>query len=946
MKHGLLLILLGCLVAFNTQAQHSPKVAKKLPVQSAHQSRQSGTFIYTLTTLNEPYNDLSGAISINNGELWDDPTYVVPIAFPFELNGNVISSLEFFGVGAFLSSPTSDPDVITAVFPFEMDMIDRGETAGESQSPLSYKLEGPAGSRILKIEWNNAGSYNEYFDGTQNMFINLQLWLYEGSNTIEFRFGDSFVDDPELFYGGEGTFMGVTDYDENAEVLYNGHFFSGTTDMPVLSASDVTIEGTPASGTVYRLSIDLPIELTVTGVNSTSTCDPNGSATAEVTGGTEPYTYTWNTGETTQTITNLDAGTYMVTVTDFNGGTATGNVTISNVSPLNPNAGSTDETFVEGNDGTATAATFGGLAPYTYLWSNGETTQMIINLAPGIYTVVVTDLAGCTASQSVTVNAFGCPEIEITPFITHASCFGLCDGSITLDIVGGAGPYTYIWSNGLASADALNLCESLYSVTVIDVNGCIVSGGPYEILQPTILFANAGASPETAQDANDGIAWSAPSGGTPPYTYAWSNSSVDSLISGLMPGIYTVTVTDDHLCTAVETVEVDSFACSLVFEITDNTCFQACDGGIEVSLINALSPIDYIWSNGDTLSTLTGLCAGIYDVTATDAAGCVSTGSYVVTQPDELVANATGTDESAPGANDGSAWATPTGGTLPYAYEWSNGSTDSLITNLFPWVYTVIVTDALGCQDTQNIIINTFPCLGIVESNSTPASCFALCDGDAGVGVIGGVGPFNFDWNTGDTSNVVTNLCAGIYDVTITDEGQNCVRVFTFEITEPEPIILAIDQIVNITDTTVGGISITVSGGALPYDFDWTGPNGFTSDEEDLNNLAAGPYDLSVSDANGCIVSESYLVIDERVSTTRLVNVDVRLFPNPANETVYIDIEDISGFEVQLRSLDGRVVGKWKEEKTLDIRSMPAGVYLLEGISGQKIFRQKVMIVR
>jgi len=946
MKDGLLLILVGCLLSINTFAQVPDKSAKKASHSKQNHSRQSGSFTYTLTTLSEPYNDLTGAISLNNGEIWDDPTYVVPIGFPFELNGNVIASLQFQGVGAFLSSPTSNPDIVTAVFPFEMDLIDRGDILGESQSPLSYIVEGPAGSRILKLEWNNAGSYEEFFNGTQNMYINLQLWLYEGSNKIEFRFGDSFIDDPALFYGGGGTFMGLTDYDENAELLYNAHFFSGTVDMPELSASDVTIEGTPANGTVYRLTIDLPLELTVTGVNGTSTCDPNGSATAEASGGTEPYTYTWSNGATTQTISNLDEGTYTVTVTDLNGGTITGSVSITNASPLNPNAFSTDETFVEGNDGTATAATFGGTAPYTYLWSNGATTQMITNLAPGVYTVTVTDDVGCSASQSVTVSAFGCTEIELEALLTNASCFGICDGSITLNIIGGAGPYTYIWSNGLASADALNLCEGLYSVTVIDANGCVVSGGPYEILQPPALFANAGASPETAQNANDGIAWSAPSGGTPPYTYAWSNNSVDSLISGLIPGSYTVTVTDFQLCTAVETVEVDSFACSLVAEITDNTCFESCDGSIEVTLINALNPITYAWSTGDTLSAITDLCAGSYEVTATDAGGCISTGSYVVTQPDDLVANASGTDESGPGANDGTAWAIPSGGTPPYTYAWSNGSTDSLITNLFPWVYTVIVTDALGCQDTQNVIVNTFPCLGIVEYNSTPASCFALCDGDAGVGVIGGVGPFIYEWTTGDSSNVATNLCAGIYDVTITDEGQNCVRVFTFEITEPEPIILSIDQIVNITDTTTGGISVTVNGGALPYDFDWTGPNGFTSDEEDLSNLAAGVYDLMVTDANGCIVSESSVVIDERVSTTILVNADVRLFPNPANETVYIDIEDTSGFEVQLRGLDGRVVRTWKEEKALDVSSMPAGVYLLEGISGQKIFRQKLMIVR
>ncbi len=946
MQKFLLLILMGCCFALNVQAQAISKAEiKKFPI---HQQggRSSGSFTYTLTTIAEPYANLTGAVSINNGDIWDDPIYIVPIGFPFELNGHTISSLEFYGVGAFLSAPTSDPDIVTAVFPFEMDMIDRGEILGESQSPLSYKLEGTVGSRIFKLEWNNAGSYSEFFEGTQNMYINLQLWLYEGSNTIEFRFGDSFVDDPDLFYAGEGTFMGLTDFDENAEVLSNAHFFSGLIDMPVLSAADVTIEGTPASGTVYRLSIDLPIELTVTGVNGTSTCDPNGSATAEVTGGTEPYAYLWNNDETTSTISFLQPGTYTVTVTDVNGGNATGSVTITNADPIDPNASATDETFVEGNDGTATAAPTGGSQPYLYAWSNGENTPTIINLSPGVYTVTITDNAGCTAFENVVVGAFGCPEILFDILTTNASCFGACDATIDLTVSNGSSPYIFLWNNGQGSEDLSGLCSGNYSVTVIDANGCVENSGQIAITEPNAIFANAGSTDETSANANDGTAWVAPTGGLPPYIYSWSNGSTDSLIIGLAPDTYTVVIRDANNCIIAESLTIDSFACSLTAVVINTNCFQGCDGSIAVTPVNAIEPVTYLWSNGSTIALIDQLCAGSYTVTATDAGGCVAVDTFIVDQPTELLANPSGSDETAPGANDGSAWATPSGGTPPYTYEWSNGSTDSLITNLFPWVYTVIVTDALGCQDTQNVVINTFPCLGIVESNSTPASCFGLCDGDAGVGVIGGVGPFTYEWNTGDSSNVATNLCAGIYDVTITDEGQNCVRIFTFEINEPESILLTIDQIVNITDTTTGGISVTVSGGALPYDFDWTGPNGFTSDEEDLNNLAAGIYDLSVSDANGCIVSESFVVIDERVSTSILSNVDVRLFPNPANETVYIDIEDISGFEVQLRDLDGRVVGTWKEEKTLDVTSMPSGVYLLEGISGQKIFRQKVMIVR
>lgn len=947
MRKSYLLLLLCSLMAFHVSGQTPAKENKGLlgPVHGS--ARSSSVFLYSLTTLSEPYEDLTGAVSINNGELWDDPTYSIPIGFAFELNGNTITSLEFQGVGALLAATTADPDVATAVFPFEMDMIDRGDLGGESQSPLSYKLEGSPGSRILKVEWNNAGSFSEWLDGTQNMYINLQLWLYEGSNKIEFRFGDNLVDNPALFYGGEGIFMGVTDINDPGGFFINPHFFTGDIGQPELSASDVTIEGTPSSGTVYRLTLSVPLEVDVTGINGNSTCDPNGSATAVATGGVEPYTYLWSNDETTPTITFIDAGTYTVTVTDASGETVTGSVTITNASPINPNASATDETFVNGNDGTATSSAFGGTAPYSFLWNTGETTQSITGLAPGIYTVVVTDDVGCTAGQSVIVSAFGCPDIEFDILTSDASCFGGCDGEINIDVLGGTSPYTYIWSNGSSSEDLTGLCAGEYFLTIVDANGCTGEGGPYIIAEPPQMLANAGSTDETGPDANDGTAWAAPTGGTPPYTYLWSNNSTDSLITNLVPGFYSVTVRDAHMCAVIASVEIDSFGCSLTGFVLNNSCFQSCDGSIEVTPVNGTGPFTYQWSNGVTSAAINGLCAGVFGVTVVDATGCVATGSFSVEEPAELLANAGSTDESAPGANDGSAWATPTGGTAPYTYEWSNGSTDSLITNLFPWVYTVIITDAHACTDTQSVIINTYPCMGVLVWNTFDLTCYESCDGEAGVGIIGGVGPITFEWNTGDTTSSITNLCAGTYDVTITDEGQSCVRTQSFEIVQPDSIAIVVDQVINYNNLTAGIITITVTGGTPTYQFNWTGPNGYTSTEEDLSGLSPGLYTLIVTDGNGCVVSNAPVeILDETVGTKTLTTLDVSVFPNPAKDEVYIAIEDITGFSVRMRSFDGRLMKTWSEEKSLDVSSLPAGVYLLEGISDSKIFRTRVVIAR
>jgi hypothetical protein len=593
----------------------------------------------------------------------------------------------------------------------------------------------------------------------------------------------------------------------------------------MLSMNIGYMTGTPADETVYRLSLDEPLVVTVTGENGTSFCMPDGTATADVMGGLEPYSYLWSNGGTTSTISNLTAGTYSVTVTDANSSTATGNVVITSPSPIIVNAESTDESFFNGHDGTASSFPTGGTSPYTYLWSNGSNQSMISGLAPGVYTVTVTDQSDCTSSQSVTVNAFGCPEITLESSIHNVSCFGLCDGSITIvHVFGGSAPFNYDWGPlGETTASVSDLCVGNYSVTITDNNGCIVIGS-FEITQPEILLANAGSTNETISGQNDGTAWAAPSGGTVPYLYHWSTGSMDSLIINLSPGSYTVTITDNNLCTATGTVVVDSAACTLIPQIVNNLCFQNCEGSIEITLLNAVSPVSYIWSNGSSESSIDSLCASSYSVTATDALGCIVSATYTVTEPPQLSANAASSNQSAPGFNDGAAWAVPSGGTPPYFYNWNNGSTDSLITNLSIGLYTVTVTDDHGCADVQSVLVEGFPCSGIIESGQSNITCFDDCDGSAGVAVIGGIGPTTYLWNTGDTTSYLENLCPGTYSITINDEGQNCMSLQVFEITQPDELIVNIDQVVNITDSTSGSISVTAQGGILPYTFLWTGP--------------------------------------------------------------------------------------------------------------------------
>ncbi len=912
-------------------------------------SRSVQSFIYSLSTSTDTYTDLTGAISLNNGEIWDDPTYIMPMAFPFEINGNPITQLEFYGGGSLMRAPTSDPDFYNYLFSFEVDLIDRGANGTTSLSPISYKVEGTPGNRIQKVEFKNAGSYSEMDqEGTLNMYVNFQMWLYEGSHKIEYHYGPSFINDPALFYDdGGGPGVGVADYDETNDIISNPHFIIGSASNPFLSANPILLTGTPAEGMVYSLTVITPLEITLASENADSYCSPNGTASVTASGGTEPYTYFWDNGETTPAIIHLDAGTYSVTVTDADGSFLTGAVTISNVEAMTLMVTGTDETSAGANDGMAEVQASGGLSPYTYFWNTGETTNLIENLAPGIYSVTVTDASVCTEQQSISINAFDCPDLTLEVGITNISCFGDCNGSINILQIGqGTAPFSFLWSQGSITPVIQNLCSGDYAVTVIDANGCIVLGN-YVISQPEELIPNAGSTNESLLNQHDGTAWAAPSGGTPPYSYEWSTTSTDSLITGLMPGTYTVTVTDDNSCSSTQSVTIAAGPCGILTDqIVGVTCNGSCDGAIVLNFPNGESPILYIWNTGDTTSLISNLCAGDYSVTATDNTGCMVSGNYTLQEPSALETNGGSSDETM-NLNDGTAWVAPTGGTPPYAYHWDNGSTDSLIINLSPGEYVVSVSDANGCVAGESIVVNAYTCLPGMLFGNTPITCYGNCDGSVSLSIIGGTGPFTYSWSNGDTTNMINHLCVGTYEITVTDVGQNCVSSSSFELEQPDSLYAVVDEVVNLTDSTSSAINLTAFGGTPPYEYQWMGTNGFSSTQEDLSGIPEGTYSVVVLDANGCQSGiDSIQILDLTVGLSPVPEWGLSLFPNPAQDKVFINGLHFNEYQIQLMTTDGQPRKLWKNMSALDVHDVVPGMYILKFISGKNSLVKPLLIVR
>ena len=434
-------------------------------------------------------------------------------------------------------------------------------------------------------------------------------------------------------------------------------------------------------------------------VNVTCNGAANGSANASAGGGNGNYSYAWSNGANTASIANLAAGTYLLVVTDGENCTASASVSISQPDPLTVNAAATAQTANGVNDGTATANPAGGVAAYSYLWSNGETTQSIAGLAPGNYTATVTDVNGCTAVQTVTVNSFNC-ALAASISGTNSTCFGANNGTASVGLLGAADPVVYAWNNGAVTQSVSGLAPGLYSVNITDGNNCPATLD-ITISEPAQLTANATSTHESAAGANDGTASANPTGGAGAYTYLWNNNAVTATISNLAPGTYSVTVTDQNGCTSVQSVAVNSFNCAIAAQasVANVTCAGMANGSITLALTGGTAPFTYLWNNGASTATISNLSGGNYVATVTDANECQVIQSASVSEPAPFSALTVETvNPSCSNDPTGSATASISGGIAPYNFLWSDGQNTETAINLTAGNYSVSVTDQNGCQ--------------------------------------------------------------------------------------------------------------------------------------------------------------------------------------------------------------------------------------------------------
>lgn len=573
----------------------------------------------------------------------------------------------------------------------------------------------------------------------------------------------------------------------------------------------------------------------------------NGSARANVTGGTAPIRYLWSNGSTNQTINNLGAGNYTVTVTDNSGCAVSATTTINAVGSLAILLTSTNAACGIAN-GTVTATPTSGTAPFRYLWSTGATTSTIATLAAGTYSVTVTDANGCTASGQKSITQTTSFDVNLD--VRNIVCNGQTNGQISAMVMGGSAPYTYRWSNGGTVAVIANLGVATYTVTVTDQSGCTAIKSA-SITQPNAVTATIAATMTSCGTAN-GTATVTAGGGTPGYTYLWTNASTAASISGLGAGAYTVTVTDSRGCTATATTNITaSTTLDASGTVTNARCNGGNTGGIALTVTGATGTVTYTWNTGATTPSVSNLTAGNYSVTINDSRNCSVVKQFSVGQPNALVASISGTT-TACGLSNGTATASASGGTGGYTFRWSTGATTAAITGLATGTYIVTATDANLCTASSSITINASTALS-VNVTTTAVRCNGASTGAAVATPSGGTQPYTYSWNNGTTVvSTVANpsgLLAGNYLLTVNDAvGCSVSQVVT--IAQPTAISIFLDVRDAVCSSTSGSVLNTssVTGGTVPYTYLWS--NGATTLA--LSNLSAGTYTLTVTDGNGC----------------------------------------------------------------------------------------------
>ena len=521
-----------------------------------------------------------------------------------------------------------------------------------------------------------------------------------------------------------------------------------------------------------------------------------------------------------------------------------------------------------------------GTPPYRYVWSPAAgAADSITGLAPGTFYVTVTDAGGCVGHDifKLTLPTAIAMRIDSTPI----TCFNAANGKLSDSAWGGRGPYNITWTPGGANPLS-GLSPGMYIVHVTDAKGCPAADTAY-LGQPIAVTASIISTDSVScYGGSNGYANVLAGGGRPPYHYRWSgSSSVDSFANDLSAGVHSVTVTDAHGCIAIDTftIYIPAQIAITAIDTTAAHCATSHDGSTVVTVIGGTPPYNYVFDLiPSLLDSAGGLTAGPHMVEVIDSKGCL-TGDVNFTIDTQYVLHIGLTTDSVScnGGSNGLAFVSQVNGTPTYTYQWNPSSsiTDSAA-GLSAGTQNVIVTDSYGCTATGGITVGQ-PNNPEYEWATRPPLCTGQHNGEFWLAFVntlppGQAGPltYTFDGVTYAITDTVFNIPAGTDTVVLTYNGHGCTTTFTVTLTDPQPLTVPAPTVTGIScaNEADGIIQVIPAGGTQPYSYSWS-PGGYTTAAAD--SLGPATYDITVTDANGCTVSATQVLIAPPLITDSLI---------------------------------------------------------------------------
>ena len=581
------------------------------------------------------------------------------------------------------------------------------------------------------------------------------------------------------------------------------------------------------------------------------------------------YSWTGPNGYTSSNsqIFNLAGGVYSVIVNDASNCPTQLNVSIQEPNFLSLNGVVSDESCENYQDGEIQVSVSGGTPGYSYVWNNGVTDSINLNLVNGEYILNVFDNNNCIVSDTFYVSLF---LFDTTRTVTNVSCFGGTDGSVDLEVIGGNPPFIYNWNTGATSQDLTNLSSAVYSVNITDATNCTIFRDVI-ITSPQQLAAVTNIEPILCFGDSTGTASVQINGGVPPYILDWGTTDTTSMWAGY----HSYSIIDANNCKYTDSVEIlQNDSMEIASYITDIQCHGDFTGSIEIQIAQGTGtpPYNYNWSGPNNFSSnsedIYNLESGLYILTVTDNNFCIKQLQLFVSQPQQLTqitniltSNYSGYHVRCKGEN--SAWIQldVNGGYGPFSYLWNNGVQTDSIFNLYAGSYSVEITDSLGCK--ENLSINLYEPSTYVKAdvistsdyNGYNISCFGFNDGSITVDPSDGIAPYTYLWNTEENTKSIDNLYSGYYEVFVYDNNQ-CLSIDSITLTQPTELFFDLEYFIDTCNRGVGKSEFIASGGVPSYNAIWS--NGST--DLIVNNLFEGEYFVEVSDENLCVKKDTFTI--------------------------------------------------------------------------------------